>query len=405
MFDNKLTTSQSSINTDETDKTITPQINPIINKATDIPAPFQPKKNNQEPEDIFGNSDPIDDSSTENQSKISSTDNLQINNSSVSSVNDNPPPVFKKIPDIKENENESINTTVSDESIPSMPIAPAPTTKKNIIILIAIIILILGLSVGAYWFFIIRQNTSVNISNINSPISSIEDSNVAPIVKETEKKTTQKSTQKNKTEIKDIKDTDGDGLYDEAELLLGTSINSPDTDNDGLFDKDEVKIYKTDPLKPDTDNDGWFDGEEVKNRSNPLDADSIPQAAGHYINNKFKLEFILLDNMVFEGDDNNILRFNDDTDQIKFYIYLNNSQPKDLTPDITYFIDETNAGKLIIKNSQQHEDNTPYSTDLITNSYQANNGLTYLIRYVATKRADNHSENFEKFLQSFIFKK
>ncbi|MBS4033286.1 MAG: hypothetical protein KGZ85_02370 [Ignavibacterium sp.] len=68
-----------------------------------------------------------------------------------------------------------------------------------------------------------------------------------------------------------IIDTDGDGLTDEEELTLGTSINNTDTDSDGLFDFEEVKIYGTDPLNPDTDGDGYLDGEEVKAGYNPLD--------------------------------------------------------------------------------------------------------------------------------------
>jgi hypothetical protein len=68
-------------------------------------------------------------------------------------------------------------------------------------------------------------------------------------------------------------DTDGDGLTDVQEQLLGTIINSPDSDGDGINDKEEVD-NKTDPLSPDTDNDGLSDGDEVRFGTDPLVTDS-----------------------------------------------------------------------------------------------------------------------------------
>ncbi len=70
-------------------------------------------------------------------------------------------------------------------------------------------------------------------------------------------------------------DSDGDGLTDAEELVLGTDPHNPDTDGDGLTDGEEVKIYKTDPLNPDTDYDGLKDGPEVYDyKTNPLDRDT-----------------------------------------------------------------------------------------------------------------------------------
>ena len=54
-------------------------------------------------------------------------------------------------------------------------------------------------------------------------------------------------------------DTDGDGLYDSVEWVLGTDFNNSDSDFDRLNDSEEVMIYFTDPLEPDSNNDGLAD--------------------------------------------------------------------------------------------------------------------------------------------------
>ena len=74
-------------------------------------------------------------------------------------------------------------------------------------------------------------------------------------------------------------DTDGDGLTDEEEAVIGTDPLNPDTDGDGITDGDEVNIYGTDPLDADTDDDGISDGEEIVPGvdgyvTNPLDPDT-----------------------------------------------------------------------------------------------------------------------------------
>jgi len=69
-------------------------------------------------------------------------------------------------------------------------------------------------------------------------------------------------------------DSDGDGLYDHEEKVLGTDPKKADTDNDGLNDKIE-KDLGTDPLKADTDGDGLTDGDEVnKFSTDPLKVDT-----------------------------------------------------------------------------------------------------------------------------------
>ena len=70
-----------------------------------------------------------------------------------------------------------------------------------------------------------------------------------------------------------VADTDGDGLQDGQEILLGTDPLSTDSDGDGLSDGDEVE-RGTDPLDTDSDDDGLSDGDEVERGTDPLDADS-----------------------------------------------------------------------------------------------------------------------------------
>jgi len=70
-------------------------------------------------------------------------------------------------------------------------------------------------------------------------------------------------------------DSDGDGLSNNDEALIGTNPVTPDSDSDGLLDGDEVNTYKTNPLLPDTDGDGLLDGEEVVTyKTDPLNPDT-----------------------------------------------------------------------------------------------------------------------------------
>ncbi|MCZ7557835.1 MAG: hypothetical protein M5R41_15660 [Bacteroidia bacterium] len=72
----------------------------------------------------------------------------------------------------------------------------------------------------------------------------------------------------------DNSDTDGDGLNDGEEVVLGTSPLRADTDGDGLNDGDEVRVYGTEPLRKDSDGDGLTDMEEIRLGSSPTRADT-----------------------------------------------------------------------------------------------------------------------------------
>jgi len=57
-------------------------------------------------------------------------------------------------------------------------------------------------------------------------------------------------------------DDDGDGLTNDRELKLQTLPDVRDTDGDGLDDGAEVNTFFTDPLNPDTDGDGQIDSQD-----------------------------------------------------------------------------------------------------------------------------------------------
>lgn len=66
-------------------------------------------------------------------------------------------------------------------------------------------------------------------------------------------------------------DADGDGLSNYDELhVYGTNPANPDTDGDGLNDYEEIFVYETDPLDRDTDGDGASDGWEVEHGYDPV---------------------------------------------------------------------------------------------------------------------------------------
>lgn len=82
------------------------------------------------------------------------------------------------------------------------------------------------------------------------------------------------------TILDDDIDSDGDGLSDQEESVLGTGIDDPDSDDDGLIDGDEVNVWGSDPLDDDSDNDGVLDGDEVSAGTDPVTVSKSIGAAG-----------------------------------------------------------------------------------------------------------------------------
>ena len=138
------------------------------------------------------------------------------------------------------------------------------------VVLIALfIILLIGLGYLVYTKFLVGQEvTEAPIINTNIPTTTQKvETDVATVtIPVSEELTVVTSTPLSTTTppVSNLTDTDGDGLTDEEETVLGTDINLKDTDGDGLSDYDEVKVNNTSAVKVDTDGDGLSDYEEVK---------------------------------------------------------------------------------------------------------------------------------------------
>ena len=174
-----------------------------------------------------------------------------------------------------------------------------PSNKGKILkiaLIILLIILLLGLGYLVYAKFLAGKRTDQN-SVVNSKVTVVNNTKATTTDKNNNEtfgqdlnsiSTTTKATDTipvsqevvitpsmplgTTTPPVSLIDTDGDGLTDQEEKILGTNPNLVDTDGDGLSDYEEVKIYHTDPLKADTDGDGYTDGAEVKGGYNPLGA-------------------------------------------------------------------------------------------------------------------------------------
>jgi hypothetical protein len=170
-----------------------------------------------------------------------------------------------------------------------------PVSSKGKILKIGLIILLVlllgGLGYLVYAKFLVNQpNEQPVVAEVSSTTDKVveveqatttlgqdlinEATNTEPIIEDNASSSTV-DTNSTTTVTSSLADTDGDGLSDEEEKILGTDSNVKDTDGDGLSDYDEIKVYNTDPKNIDNDVDGLSDYEEVKiYKSDPLKADT-----------------------------------------------------------------------------------------------------------------------------------
>ena len=75
-------------------------------------------------------------------------------------------------------------------------------------------------------------------------------------------------------------DSDGDKLSNREEMEFATDVQDADTDNDTLTDYEEIEVYNTSPLKADTDGDTLKDGDELALGLDPLNSTTfgVPDA-------------------------------------------------------------------------------------------------------------------------------
>lgn len=173
--------------------------------------------------------------------------------------------------------------------MPEVYTVKEPTLTRNIMTILAILVLGGVLGGGGWWIYNKFVKTGTDLTNLSNTTEEI-----TPEVVENNQTNTDLpvenlpeivednnlvSSTDNAGVVNDLADSqvlfgepvdkDTDGLDDAKEVELKTDPNNWDSDNDELSDGDEVLVWKTDPLNPDTDNDKYKDGMEVKNGYNP----------------------------------------------------------------------------------------------------------------------------------------
>ena len=108
--------------------------------------------------------------------------------------------------------------------------------------------------------------------NVKVSVSDTADSTEPEFIPDKEPVST---SHEDETEPDYTTDTDGDGIPDYYEDVLGTDKNRVDTDNDGLTDGQELTFTNTDPTKRDTDNNGISDGDEDPDKDGLSNKDEL----------------------------------------------------------------------------------------------------------------------------------
>lgn len=169
------------------------------------------------------------------------------------------------------------------EAVPTMPPSGGGSSKKLVVTAIIVVVVVITLIAVLVGLWVVRRGQAPQTVPATSEAPSVQDA--------IEAADTNGEAMELDEDLKDLADedieavipvapeppadTDADGLTDEEELLLGTSITLPDTDNDGLNDAEEVRVWNTNPLVADTDGDGFSDGDEVKNGYDPTQVGGV----------------------------------------------------------------------------------------------------------------------------------
>lgn len=183
--------------------------------------------------------------------------------------------VKKEPEDMFANLDQSESASPSDDSA-FLSDPPPGVTKGKIVLLVLVGIIVLAGIGGSVWYFWLRKAPSVIVETVptstapvvvvsqNEPVVEVPPTSVVPpsnnpplvastssFVEPTSTTTTPPGTNVPPPEplfqtppaviIAEGKDTDGDGLTDAEEQLLGTNPTKVDTDGDGYKDGDEVK--------------------------------------------------------------------------------------------------------------------------------------------------------------------
>jgi hypothetical protein len=159
-------------------------------------------------------------------------------------------------------------------------------SKKIIIVVLAIAVLIFGAALGFY-FLRNRQVPEIsgtqNTNTTELPPEEQEVKNIEVLFPDIDYDGLLNEKEKEIGTDPEKYDTDSDGLEDGQEVSLRTdplvkdyNLEGKDTDNDGLSDEFENKIG-TDPNNPDTDSDSFKDKAEIDIKTDPRDKESFLQ--------------------------------------------------------------------------------------------------------------------------------